>query len=164
MTIARQLLLIPVSLMTFLLLLSCGGEGSAEDRYEAGLMLIEQGQWEEAIVELEAAGEAFETNAGYRRISGDFEEAKQITAKHLDALLKISQARTELGQDRLALAALSSAVHVDPKSATAFASRAIMHTRLGMDGEAEQDVAKAEELGYDSAQLKRDIEAAKNAR
>ena len=164
MTTTKQLLFLPLSLLSAVLLLSCGGEGSADDRYEAGLALFEQGQWEEAIVEFEAAGEAFETNAGYRRISGDFEEAKQITAQHLDALLKISQARTELGQDRLALAALSSAVHVDPKSATAFASRAIVHTRLGMDGEAEEDVAKAEELGYDSAQLKRDIEAAKNAR
>lgn len=164
MTTPRQLLLIPVSLLTLLLLMACGGQGSSDDRYEAGLALIEQGQWEEAIVELEAASEAFETNAGYRRVSGDFEEARQITAKHLDALLKISQAHTELGQDRKALEALSSAVHVDPKSATAYASRALLHTKLGMDGEAEKDIAKAEELGYDAAQLKSDVEAAKNAR
>ena len=164
MTTPRQLLLIPVSLLTFLVLLSCGGEGSADDRYAAGLALIEQGQWADAIVELEAASDAFETNAGYRRLNGDFDQARAITAKNVDALIKISDARIELGQDRLALQDLSKALRLDSENGDAYASRALLHTRLRMDSEAEEDVAKAAELGYDTAQLKLDIEAAKSAR
>ena len=163
MPTVRRLQLIAVSLLTCALILSCG-EPSGDDRYEAGLALMADGAWEEAIVEFEASGAAFESTAGYRRLSGDFDEAREITAKHTDALIQISVARTELGQDRLALQALNSAVVVDPKHAPSYASRALVHTRLGMDGEAEKDVAKAAELGYDTAQLKLDIEAAKQAR
>ena len=164
MTTIRRLLLVPVSLLTCLLMLSCGDQSSSDDRYQAGLALMAEGRWEEAIVEFEAASEAFDTTAGYRRLSGDFDEAREITAKHVDALIQTSRAHTELGRDRPALEALDDAVVVDDKHAPTYASRAIVHTRLGMDGEAEKDVAKAAELGYDTAQLKVDIEAAKNAR
>jgi tetratricopeptide (TPR) repeat protein len=164
MATAKQLLLVPVSLLTCALLsLSCGGP-DAEDQYRAGLALMEQEQWEEAIVELEAASSAFLDNAGYRRISGDYELAKAITVMHADALVQISVARTELGQHQMALDALKRAVHIDSDYAIAYANRAVVHTRLGMDAEAEEDVAKAEERGYDIARLKQDIEDVKKAR
>ena len=87
-----------------------------------------EGRWEEAIVEFEAASEAFDTTAGYRRLSGDFDEAREITAKHVDALIQTSRAHTELGRDRPALEALDDAVVVDDKHAPTYASRAIVHT------------------------------------
>ena len=163
MITARQLLPIPLSLLTCVLLLSCGGQ-AAEDRYEAGLALMEEGRLEEAIAELEAASEEFQTNAGYRRLSGDFDEAKEITAKNIDALTKVSVARTELGQHQLALNALNSAVYLDDKFAPSYANRALAHARLGLDSDAEQDVAKAAELGYDTTQLMQDIERIKSTR
>ena len=163
MITARQLFLMSLSSLACVLLLSCGGQ-SADDRYDAGLALMEQGQWEEAIIELEAASEEFDTNAGYRRLNGDFDEAREITAKNVNALTNVSVARTELGQHQLALNALNSAVYLDDKFAPSYAKRAVAHTRLGRDAEAEKDIAKATELGYDAAQLMRDIEAAKNAR
>ena len=164
MATAKQLLLVPMLLLTCALLsLSCGGQ-DAEDQYRAGLALMEQEQWEEAIVELEAASSAFLDNAGYRRLSGDFDLAKEITAMHADALVQISVAHTELGGHKDALDALNRATHIDTEYAIAYASRAVVHTRLGMDAEAEEDIAKAGELGYDVARLKQDIEDVKKAR
>ena len=164
MATAKQLLLVPMLLLTCALLsLSCGGP-DAEDQYRAGLALMEQGQWEEAIVEFEAASSAFLDNAGYRRLSGDFELAKEITAMHVDALVQISVARTELGQHQMALDTLDRAVRIDSKYAAAYANRAVVRTRLGMDAEAEEDIAKAGDGGYDIARLKQDIEDVKKAR
>ena len=167
MTTNKRLSLVGAWLLTclllLLLLLSCGGQ-DASNRYEAGLALMEQGRWEEAIVEFEAANLGLADNAGYRRLSGDFAEAKEITAMHSDSLVQISTAHTELGQHQLALTTLTAAIRIDRDYAPAYAHRALAYTRLGKDAEAEQDVTEAAARGHDVARLKSEIEEAKAAR
>ena len=164
MTTNKRSSLVGVWLLTCLLLLfSCGGQ-DASDQYEAGLALMEQGRWDEAIVEFEAATSALLTNAGYRRRSGDFARANEIKAMHADALVQISTARTKLGQHQLALTTLDAAIRIDSGYAPAYANRALARTRLGLDSEAEQDVSEAATRGHDVAQLEREIEDIKKTR
>jgi tetratricopeptide (TPR) repeat protein len=142
---------------------SCAGAG-ASDHYDLGVAHLEQGRWEEAIVELDEAVTSYGSMAQYRRRSGDLAEAKEIERKRAEGFVHLSTAHTELGQHELAVSDLDRAIGRQPEYALAYANRALAHTRQGSDTEAEQDVAQAEALGYDVVRLKQDIEALKQRR
>jgi len=52
----------------------------------------------------------------------------------------------------------------DPQDASAYVLRAVAYTRLGNDQEAQQDIDRAVELGFDRGGLESEIEDLKNKR
>ena len=162
MTTTRLPLLVALLLLTFLLT-SCGPT-NASDRSDAGTALLEQGRWQEAIVELDAAIDQYITNVAYRKTTGRHVEAKEIELLQAEALVNRSTAHVELGQHQLAMKDLDRAIRIRPEYAPAYASRALEHTRLGNDAEAEQDVVQAASLGHYVTGLQQDIDTLKRAR
>ena len=69
-----------------------------------------------------------------------------------------------LGQFERAIEDFNEAIRLDTEFALAYANRALAHTRLNMDAEAEQDFKRAEELGFDSETLRQEIEDLKKLR
>ena len=56
------------------------------------------------------------------------------------------------------------AIRLNPEFALAYANRALYHTLLGNDAEAQQDAERSIELGVDRALLESAIEEAKKQR
>ena len=67
----------------------------------------------------------------------------------------------DLGQYKLALNDYSEAIRVSPGDAEVYAARAFCYALLDRIGEAQQDVERAAELGFNRAFLKRAIEEVK---
>jgi tetratricopeptide (TPR) repeat protein len=58
----------------------------------------------------------------------------------------------------LAIQDYNQAIRLAPQFAEPYAGRALAYTLLSKDREAEQDVARAVELGFESALLEREVE------
>ena len=162
MITTKLLWLVALLSLTFALM-ACSGE-DASDRAAEGAALVEQGRWQEAIVELDLAIDQYITNIGYQKTTGRHAAAKVIEFEEAEALVDRSTAHMELGQSQLALKDLDKAVKLRPDYAPAYANRALVQTRLGKDAEAEQDVSQAASLGYDVTGLQRRIDNLKAAR
>jgi tetratricopeptide (TPR) repeat protein len=63
-----------------------------------------------------------------------------------------------LGRYRQALLDYNQAIRLAPQLAESYAGRAFAYTLLSKDKEAQQDVARAVELGFESTLLEREIE------
>lgn len=70
----------------------------------------------------------------------------------------------ELGQFQRALEDYGHLLEQKPELAEGYAGRALVHTQLGMDAEAERDAGRAVELGFDSNLLNGAIEALRLSR
>ena len=71
-------------------------------------------------------------------------------------------AYVSLGDYQKAIDDFNEAVRLDPEYREAFGGRARAHALLGKEGRAEEDIARAEELGADRALLEQDIERLKS--
>jgi len=69
-----------------------------------------------------------------------------------------------LGQTETSIEDYNEAIRLDPQYAPAYAGRAKAQTLLGKDAEAEQDVEKAVELGFDRSSLEEEIQELKSQR
>ncbi len=67
----------------------------------------------------------------------------------------------DLGQYQPALNDYSEAIRVSPRDGEVYAARAFCYALLGRNGEAQQDVEWAAELGFDRAFLERALEEVK---
>lgn len=62
------------------------------------------------------------------------------------------------GQLELAIQDLDTAIEFDPEDSQAYISRAMVYTLLGRLEEAEQDINRSVELGFDSSVMQQVIE------
>ena len=93
-----------------------------------------------------------------------FNEIISLNPNDALAYAQRSRAYRRLGMARRALEDLDEAVRVNRQFGTAHMRRAKLRTLLGMDAEANQDVKRAEELGFDTTRLKAAIEKLKRIR
>ena len=174
---------------------------AAQDHFDAGAELREEGKFEEAIAEYDEAlkiypklpevynnrGAAFFHLGQNERALEDYDTAISIDGNYAEAYNNRGVAYTRLGgfaraiQDytkailnnleyaeayhhrgtayynqgelELALKDLQDAIILDPELAIAYAGRALRLTQLERDGEAQQDVEQAVELGVDRTTL-----------
>jgi tetratricopeptide (TPR) repeat protein/O-antigen ligase len=115
------------------------------------------GQDRKALEELNALIE--ELNALISGGAGDLARAYLARAYNERAVTYY-----ELGQYETAIQDYNQAIQSNPERAEVFVGRALAHTQLGKDTEAEQDVAKAVELGFDGVLLRNAVERARNSR
>lgn len=80
--------------------------------------------------------------------------------KHYNAGLEFQ----EQGRLQEAIAEYDEAIRLNPEYTLAYANRARVYTMLYMDTEAEQDVNRALELGFDRELLDKEIELLKKSR
>jgi Flp pilus assembly protein TadD len=69
-----------------------------------------------------------------------------------------------MGQYEQAIEDLGQAVLLNPQESLAYANRARAHTLLGQDTEAQQDLEKAVELGFDRESVEVEINRLKSQR
>ncbi len=158
-----KLLLLAALLSLAFVLASCSG-GDASDKAAAGAKLVEEGRWEDAIVELDLAIDQYTTNIGFLKTTGRHAPAEEIEIDLAETYVDRSTAHLELGQVQLAMTDLDNAIRLRKDYAPAFANRALAHTRLGNDAEAEEDVNAAAALNFDVTKLRQDVERLKQAR
>ena len=127
-----------------LVLASCGGLSEAEEHYNTGVGLQEQGLFEEAIA--------------------DYDEAIRLTPEDADAYNNRGNAHDELGQYERAIEDYDEAIRLIPQDARGYVGRALAYTLLGDDVAAQLDVERAVELGVDPALLKEIIDRLKAER
>ncbi|MFQ5917545.1 MAG: tetratricopeptide repeat protein, partial [Candidatus Binatia bacterium] len=70
----------------------------------------------------------------------------------------------DLGQYERAIQDLDQAIRLNPLLVLAYADRALAHTLVGRDAEAEKDIDKAVALGFDRALLEKEVEREKQLR
>jgi tetratricopeptide (TPR) repeat protein len=70
----------------------------------------------------------------------------------------------DLGQYESSIQDYDQAIQFDPERAEGFVGRALAHTKLGKDTEAEQDIAKAVGRGFDGVLLRNAVERLKGLR
>jgi len=93
-----------------------------------------------------------------------FNEIISLNPNDALAYAQRSRAYLRLGMARRALKDLDEAIRVNPRFGTAHMRRAKLHIILGLDAEANQDVARAEELGFDTTRLKTAMDKLKRVR
>ena len=69
-----------------------------------------------------------------------------------------------LGQYQRAIQDYDQAIHVNPQYANAYAGRALAYTIISMDAEAQQDVDRAVELGFNRTRLDSTIDELRKQR
>ena len=144
LTMKASILVVMLPALLVLVLSACGGLTEAQQHSIAGVKLVEQEKWNEAIAE--------------------YDEAIRLDPKLAQAYYNRGNAYANLGQHQRAIQDYDEAIRLDPKLAPAYGNRAVAYTALRRDQEAESDIATVETLGFDSAKLKAFIEAAKKQR
>ena len=132
-----------------------------------GAIFFHLGQFERAVEDFDAAlgldeqypGAYNNRGVAYTRL-GEFDRAIQDYTKailyaphYAEAYHNRGTAYYNQGELELALKDLRDAITLDPKLAIAYAGRALTLTQLERDGEAQQDVEQAVELGVDRTTL-----------
>jgi len=147
----------------------------AEEHYNDGLELVNQGKLKEAIAEFDEAihlepylaqaynsrGTAYFNLDQFQHAIQDYDEAIRLEPKFTLAYINRGLIHTMLGQFQRAIQDYDEAIRLDPNNAWAYAVRSLAYTHLNMDTEAQQDFDQAVSLGYDPSLLKRKIEEAK---
>ena len=127
-------LLLTASLSVTVLAAACGGGlSAAEQHFNAGFELQEEGRLTEAIL--------------------DYDEAIGLEPQFTQAYNNRGIAYDDLGQYQRAIQDFDEAIRLDPEFAEAYANRAIAHTLLGNDVEAKLDIDRAVGLGVDRGVL-----------
>lgn len=119
-------------LIILLALFACGGPDGADGYNLAGVQHFEDGRLDEAVA---AYSEAIRLDTGYKA-----------------AYYNRGQAYFTLGRPGLAVDDHTRAIELstnDPHQPLAYAGRAMSYTLLSQDEEAQKDMAKAIELGFD---------------
>ncbi len=127
---------ISVLLIILLALIACGGPDGADGYNLTGVQHFEEGRVEDAVA---AYSEAIRLDSGY-------------TAAYYNR----GQAYFALGRPGLAVDDHTRAIELstnDPQQPLAYAGRAMSYTLLSQDEEAQRDMAKAIELGFDPGLL-----------
>ncbi len=142
-TAAQALWLIPTASLLAILLAACGGSSGAEMKESiknnnAGLELVEEGRVEEGMVR--------------------YTEAIRLDPGSAPAYNNRAAAYGVLGELERAIEDFTVAIHLDPKLAEARAGRALAFAQRNMSVEAQEDVDRAVELGFDCFRLNRLIE------
>ena len=130
-----------------LVLLACGGPGGAESHNSDGVKYFEEGRFEDAIAE--------------------YDEALRLDSQYAVAYYNRGAAYFTLGQFERAIEDYGEAIRLtpnDPGAALSHAGRAMAYTALGQDADAQPDIAKAVELGYNLGSLMGAIELLKEQR
>ncbi len=91
----------------------------------------------------------------------EYDEATRRNPKNHLAYYHRGTAYLDLGQYQPALNDYSEAIRVSRGDAEVYAARAFCYALLGRNGEAQQDVERAAELGFDRAFLETAIEEVK---
>ena len=71
---------------------------------------------------------------------------------------------TQLGEFRRAIEDYDDVIHLDSQNVKAYAFRALAHTALNMDTEAQQDFDQAVRLGFDASFLRAEMEKLREQR
>ena len=124
-----------VLLVTLAAVLACG-PSSAADYNRAGVKHFEAGRVEKAIAA--------------------YSEAIRLDPNSAQALYNRGQAYFTIGQPEKAVPDFTRAIEVDPKDrqvALAYAGRAMAHTLMGNDDEAQIDFSRAVRGGFEARRL-----------
>ena len=152
---------------------------SAENHYESGVALQEQGLLESAILEYELAieldpqdevvytarGSAYNMLGEFERAIKDFSEAMRLNFRYALAHHYSGIAYLNLGDARRAVQNLNRAIEFDsPLLAESHATRAVAHALLGNDDAAQQDADRAVQSGVDPSRMAERITEARKQR
>jgi len=168
-------------LISTLILSACGGVTEAERYYNTGVAFQEQGRHQDAIAQYDEAirldqnyawayinrGTAYKDIGQCQRSIEDYS-----TAIHLDPEADVKAtaynnrgfAHWHLSQFEQAAKDYDQAIHLDPDCAICYANRAMAYTMFGMDVEAQQDINRVVELGFDPSVYETEIERLKKQR
>ena len=116
-------LAISIAMCLSLLVISCsesiGGPSEAEERFNSGVNLQEQGRLEEAI--------------------GEYDKTIRLDSQHASAYNNRGGVYNELGQHERAIKDLDKAISLDPQLASAYKNRGNTYRKLGQHERAIQD-------------------------
>jgi tetratricopeptide (TPR) repeat protein len=110
---------------------ACGGWGTAQDHYNEGIRLKEQGRLLEAITA--------------------YDRALRVDPHYAAAFNNRGATYVNMGRHQEALKDLNNALRLKPELAEAYVNRALAYAFLGDDAAAQQDLQKGAELGFDTA-------------
>ena len=128
--------LLPVLLLTFVLSLgvACYSEPSFESEQQEARAYLNRG------IEYHALGQ-------YERAIQSYNEVIRLDSENAKTYNKRGVVRANLGQYERAIQSYDEAIRLDPEYATAYYNRGNAFEALGNSIKAEQDLAKAKELG-----------------
>jgi tetratricopeptide (TPR) repeat protein len=128
--------LLPVLLLAFVLSLgvACSYEPSFESEQQEARAYLNRG------IEYHALGQ-------YERAIQSYDEAIRLDPENAKTYNKRGVVRANLGQYERAIQSYDEAIRLDPEYATAYYNRGNAFEALGNSIKAEQDLAKAKELG-----------------
>lgn len=109
-------------------------------------------------------GVAHYHKGNYDQALQDYDEAIRLIPSYADAYNNRGATHRDLGQVDLAIRDYGEAIRLDPQYALAYANRALAYTLLSQDTEAQQDMNRAEELGYDRSVLEGAVEELRKQR
>jgi tetratricopeptide (TPR) repeat protein len=157
----------------------CEDVGDANQHFNAGMELFEQGQFEEAIEELSAGirivpdasatvyaarGFSYCKLGEYEKAIADFDEAIRLDPEYFTAYNRRGNLYIVLGDYDRAIEDLNESIRINPQNPEAYAFRALAYTYLYMDEKAQQDMDTAVDLGMNLSTLEDWIEDAKAQR
>jgi len=146
--------------------------------FDAGVELVNQGKFKEAIAEFDRAiqidsnytpaynnrGLAYYKLQQSQLAIQDFGEAIRLDSNFAIAYDNRGLVYIQIGQYQRAVQDFTEAIRIDSNITDAYVNRALAYTRLNIDTKAQQDFDQAVKLGYDPVSLKAAIEKAKKER
>ena len=179
MKITKLLLLFLLCAVLVSGLSCCEDVDDANQHFNAGMELFEQGQFEEAIEEFSAGirivpdasaivyaarGFSYGKLAEYEKAITDFDEAIRLDPEYFTAYNRRGNLYIVLGDYEQAIEDLNESIRIYPQNPEAYAFRALAYTYLYMDERAQQDMDTAVDLGMNPSTLEDWIEDAKAQR
>jgi len=150
----------------------------AEKRYNAGVNLSRQGRWEAAIAEYDEAirldtqvattffnrGSAHDVLSQWESAIQDYDRAIELNPTYLEAYGNQGYVYLNRGEYQRAVQNIGESIRLDPPNAANYVNRAIAYTYLGNDIEAQEDVDRAVERGFERSRAESKVEKAKTER
>ena len=95
------------------------------------------------------SGKLYHIDGQHELAIQDYTEAIRLDPQYAIAYRGRGVVYSDLGQHQRSIQDYDEAIRLDPQSAIAYYNRDVTYEELGKSTEAELDIAKAKELGYD---------------